>query len=125
MRTTIFAYKGFVGIQSHPEAEYIVAKTGNGNLGVVVDARGVDVSPEALELLKQVPKSRDDIGEFDVFQSGELVIIGWLGGYKRGFRPEYITGSSSYNPDLLKPVDGVEVPEDFKQNINNYLKSKE
>ena len=67
MRTHIFAYNGYVGVLSHPEAEHFIAHPGNGNLVCVVDAKGVDISPEALILLKQIPKSRDAIGDFDVF----------------------------------------------------------
>lgn len=119
MRTAIFAYKGYVGIKSHPSSEGIVAKPGDGNLGVVMESTGVDVSPEALDLLKKVKRSHDDLGEFDVFKAGDKIIVGWLGGYLRAFKPEDIEGSSTYQPSLLNPVEGVTTPQEFIDFIDN------
>lgn len=120
MRTKIFEYKGIIGIQSDPDAEGLVAKPENGNLGCVVHADFVDISPEALELLKEVKKGKDNIGDIDVFEAGEgIVILGWLGGYLNAFKPTDILGSKDYNPALLKPTEGVEVPEEFKDFVDN------
>lgn len=124
MRTHIFAYNGYVGILSHPEAEHFIAHPGNGNLGCVVDAKGVDISPDALTLIKQIRNSRDSIGDFDVFQAGDKIIIGWLGGYMKAFEPSKITGSNTYNPNLLKSSDNVIVPEGFKKFIDDLLKKQ-
>ncbi|MDD5650621.1 MAG: hypothetical protein PHF86_09430 [Candidatus Nanoarchaeia archaeon] len=66
MRTQIFAHKGWIGIKSNVNAEGLLNKPlDKGQLGFVVNADFVDISPDALELLKQVPLSGDDLGEVD------------------------------------------------------------
>ncbi len=124
MRTKIFAYKGYVGILSGPDAEHMVAKPGNGNLGCVFKAQGVDVSPEALTLLKSVGRGSGGLGEVDIFQAGDKVIIGWLGGYLKAFKPSEIEMSRDYNPGLLSSTEGVEVPEEFKKFIDGIIEQQ-
>ncbi|MEK6828566.1 MAG: hypothetical protein AABY15_00370 [Nanoarchaeota archaeon] len=119
MKTKIFVYKGIVGIQSGPDAEGFIAKPGNGNLGCVLDASSVEISKEALDLLVKIPKGGGGLGEIDVFQSGDKIIIGWLGGYLKAFKPESIETSRDYNPGLLTHTDGVEVPNEFKEFIDS------
>jgi len=121
MRTKIFAYKGIVGIQSGPDAENMVAKPENGNLGCVLEAQGIDISPEALELLKSIPRGRDGLGEVDVFQAGDKIIFGWLGGYMKAILPEQCETSRDYNPSLLNSTEGVEAPEDFRKFVDEQL----
>ena len=54
MRTKVFAYKGWVDIQSDVNAEGLLNKPlDKGQLGFVLNASFVDISPEALELLKK------------------------------------------------------------------------
>lgn len=118
MRVKIFEYKGYVGIDSDPNSEGLVAKPGGGSLGVVMDASKADISPKALELIKKVRKGRDGLGEIDVFGTTEKPILGWLGGYKKAFKPEEIESSRDFNPNLLKSVEGVEAPDGFKKFID-------
>ena len=113
MKTKVFAYKGYVGILSSPEAD-LVAKPGNGNIGCVADAANVEFSQDAIDLLKKVKRSSDDIGDVDVFKAGDgVVVFGWLGGYMKAFKPEDVEGSSTYNPSLLVATENVEVPKGF------------
>lgn len=120
MRTKVFAYKGFIGIQSDFNAEGLLNDPSKpGQLGFVVDADFCDIQPEAIELLKKIPKSGDDIGDVDVFKAGEKVIFAWLGPMLRVLDlNREISGSSSYNPRLLKPAN-FDTPEQFKQFIDN------
>lgn len=116
-RTSIFAYKGIVGIKSSTDAQGLINNPlAKGQLGFVVDARYVDVSPEAIEILKKIQKSGDCIGDFDVHKGdGEIpVIIHWLGGPLKMLDPKSgISGSRNYDPSLLKPCPNVEVDPDF------------
>lgn len=113
MKTTIFAHKGVIGILSSPDAEGFFAKPGGNNLGCVLDASSVEISEEALELLKSVRKGLGGLGDFDVFQSGDKVVIGWLGGYTKCFSPSEIETSRNYCPNLLKSSLGVVTPQEF------------
>lgn len=120
MRTSIFAYKGIIGILSSPEAEGLIAKPGNGNLGCVLDASKIDISIEALELLKTIRRGRGGLGEIDIFKAGDTkVIFGWLGGYMKLFKPSEIETSRDYDPSLLVSSEDVIIPEDFKKVVES------
>jgi hypothetical protein len=119
-KTKIFAYKGYVGIQSAPDAEGMIAKPEGGNFGVVVDADKAEISTEALELLKKVKRGRSSLGDIDVFQADDkMVILGWIGGYLNAFKPSDVEGSREYKPELLKATEGVEIPVEFKTYIDS------
>lgn len=122
MRTKVFVHRGFIGIQSDYNAEGLLNDPSKpGQLGFVVDADFCDFQPEAIELLKKVPKSRDDIGDVDVFKAGEKVIFAWLGhSHKILDLDREISGSSNYNPRLLKPTN-FDTPKSFKQYIDDNI----
>jgi hypothetical protein len=122
-RTKVFYYKGFIGIDSSPTAEGLLNNPlENGQLGYVVNADFVDISPDALEALKLVEKSGDDIGDVDAYQpSRNLRVFSWLGGSKRLIIPGSHTGSSTYDPEILEATGGVEVPQDFIDAVEGML----
>jgi hypothetical protein len=102
MRTQVFSYKGWVGIQSDVTAEGLLNKPlDKGQLGFVIDAAFVDISPEALDLLKQVKKSGDCIGDVDIIKSRDKVLFLWLGSPLKMFKPEQVTGSKEYDASLI------------------------
>lgn len=120
METTIFAYKGYVGILSDPDSDCLIAKPGNGNIGCVCDASKVKISPEAIELLKTVPKGHDDIGEIDVFKANDdMIIVAWLGGYLKVIDPKNAEAARNTNFNLLTASENVEIPESFKKFIDS------
>jgi hypothetical protein len=86
MRTQIFAHKGMIGIVSDYKAEGLVNDPSS-QLGFVLKAEFVDVQPAALELLKTIKKSGDDIGDVDIHASDIGPIINWLGGPWKVVRP--------------------------------------
>ena len=72
------------------------------------------MSPEALELLLQVQKSGDDIGDVDVFQADDgKVVFFWLGGQTQMFKPSEVTGSSTYNASVLKSCPSTKTDPEF------------
>ena len=121
MKTKVFSYKGMIGILSAPDAEGMIAKPEGGNFGVVVDGSQIEISEEALQLLKNVPKGHDSLGDIDVFKAdGDKIIFGWIGGYMTAFPARSIEGSRDYDPKLLTATEGVVVPVDFI----NYVESE-
>ena len=104
MRTSVFAHNGTIGIKSSVSAEGLLNNpTQKGQLGFVLDASFVDISPEALELLKKIPKSGDCIGDVDVFKAADgMVVFCWLGGPLAMINPSSAEGSRSYDASLLK-----------------------
>jgi hypothetical protein len=123
MRTQVFQHKGILGIQSDFEAEGLLNDPSQpGQLGFVVNADFVDIQPEALALLKNVKPSHDDIGDVDVFQANDgVVVFSWLGGNLRAMNPEVAQGSNSYHPELLKTSDNVVTPQEFVDFVESEL----
>jgi hypothetical protein len=114
MRTQIFAYKGWVGIKSDVTAEGLLNKPlDKGQLGFVIDITFVDISPEALNLLKKVKRSMDDIGDIDIIKSRDVVNLLWLGGPLKMFQPETVTGSSRYDATLITETKDIEIDPAF------------
>ena len=124
--TTVFAYKGIIGIDSTPTDEGMIAPYGNGNIGVVTDADKVRISPDALSLLKTIKKGRDYIGDVDTFKCNDKSnVFSWFGGHKRILDPAKSVGSRDYNPSLLKVYEGdIEIPDDFKVAVMDKLNSE-
>ena len=122
MKTKIFEYKGYVGIESHPNADGVIAcpKKSNQNLGYVVKAKSVKISPSALIVLKTIKKSHDAIGDIDIFSSNEGVIVSWIGGNKKLINPNIHEGSSSYDASLIVNTDkSILPPQDFIDYIDS------
>ena len=69
-----------------------------GRVGCVVmnTAENLGVSPEALSLLKQIPRGRDSLGDVDWFSSVRGDCFSWLGGTKRIVDPSHAEGSRDY-----------------------------
>ena len=125
MKTQVFSHKGIIGIQSDYKAEGLINDpTQPGQLGFVVDADQVEIQPEALELLKKVKRSGDDIGDVDVFSAdGGKVVFAWLGGPMRAMDPNEVEGSSTYDAGLLKSTEGVTPPQDFIDFVNTQVEA--
>ena len=103
MRTRVFAYKNFLGVQSSFTSIGLLNKPGEpGQLGFVMDAKEVFFSLEAIELLKKVKRSRDAIGDVDVFQSDSRVVFAFLGGPLCMYDATQIEGSRSHDAGLLE-----------------------
>lgn len=115
--TRVFEYRGLIGIRSSFDAEGLLNKPQTpGQMGFVVKAEFVEMPQEALDLLKKVKKSRDCIGDVDVFDSSQGVIFSWMGGQARVICIEEDKASRDFNPDLLEGVVKIvknEPPDDF------------
>lgn len=120
MRTQVFAHKGIIGIQSDINAEGLLNDPKLPNqLGFVIDAKFVDIQPEALELLKQIKQSADDIGDIDVYESEIGVVFSWLGGPLKVAKPDKITGSNCYDANLLTSNSDVKPSQSFIEYVDN------
>lgn len=127
MKTTVFAHRGIVGIESDLKSEGLLNNPAQpGQLGFVLDASTVRFSPEAVEELKKVKRSHDDLGEVDIFQTDDKrVIFGWLGGIRKAFKASDIEGSSSYDASLITSSADVETPQDFIDFVDGMLDQNE
>ena len=125
MRTKVFAHKNFIGIESSFEAEGLLNDPNQPfQLGFVVDAAFCDIQPEALELLKKIPKSKDSFGDVDVFKvDGGKVIFSWMGGSIVGIQATnpHVSGSSEYDPELLVANPTVKTNPEFIQVVEEFL----
>lgn len=121
MKTTVFVYGGYIGILSSFDAEGLLNQPKDaGRLGFVVDAASVRFSPEAVREFHKIRKSRDAIGDVDVFRVNDgRVVFSWLGGPKKIFQVRDVEGSRTYDPTLITPDPTVEVPEEFKRYVDS------
>ena len=126
MRTKIFAYKGVLGIESSDLADGLMNEPNEkGQLGFVLDARFVDIQPEALKILKRIERSDDENSELDIFKiENDIVVIAWIGSSMMVFYPEKTTGNSSYNPDLIKRTVSFKTPKAFKKFVEGGRKNE-
>jgi len=118
-RTKVFAYRGLIGIKSTWDAEGLINDpTADGQLGFVIDASHVDISEEALGLLKKIKKSSDDIGDVMAYKAQDgMTIFAWMGGIQRVLTNQH-EADNEYDPSTLTTTE-VEIPEDFKEYVDN------
>lgn len=124
MRTQIFYYKGYVGVQSSLDAEGLFNNPAEpGQLGFIVDAEYVDIQPEALDEILKLEKSYDDIGDFDVKKVDEKTYIMWLGGPLRvfDFNDKSISGSRYLNTSTLKSNPEIKPSDEFINYIDSSI----
>jgi len=142
---TFYGYRGYIGcdgfkvdfdIDSIEEGEMLKREQlsdalinnplESGQLGFVMELDKCRFNHEAIEVLKKVSKSNDDLGEVDIFSSVDGPTIGWLGGVLTLIGPE-TTGSNSYEPELLDDVEPVDldIPEALKDYIDTVLQMQE
>ena len=126
MRTKVFTYKGYIGIESNVKAEGLLNDPKKkGQLGFVVNAEFVDIQPKALTLLKKIKTSADDIGDVDVFKDSKgRVVFSWLCGPLKGFKPSGVTGSNTYDASLLKSNKDIAPSDVFVKVVDGWLKKK-
>lgn len=122
MRTQVFTYKGILGVQTSLKAEGLLNDPKDkSQLGWVFNAKHIDIQPEALQVLKRIKRDSGDLGEIDIFETENRdVIFAWVGGKKRIFDPDNITGSSTYDPDLIKRTVAFKTPKDFVKYVDEH-----
>lgn len=113
----VSAHKGvliFIGYGPAPRDAWVPA--GGGRIGCVVldSAKNVGISPEALELLRKIPRSHDAIGDVDWWKcDDDTCAFAWLGGYRRLINAANASGSRDY---VIGPhvVIENEIPDEVK-----------
>lgn len=100
---------------------------GNGRIGcVIMDTEGrLGLSEEALEWLRKVSKSGDDIGDVDAWIAGNgKGVFSWLGGMFCIKPLNGISGSSTYDIDAIPHVTiPNDVPEGAKASIDSGMEA--
>lgn len=101
LKTKVTAHKGIIVIETKdPVADSDFIPAGGSKIGCVLantkDRLGI--SGEALELLKKIPRSGDDIGDVDSFTSDKSGdVFTWLGPACRLVDPASASGSRTYD----------------------------
>ena len=110
MRTKVFAYKGIIGIKSY--AETIFLNDPQACKMFLVDANTVDISPEALALLKKLKKGDASIADIMSYKAGDTKVFGWSETLVK-IITKAVVADKCYNPDMLKAVMGVQIEKSF------------
>lgn len=129
MKVKVTAYRGLIIVEAQdPETPMQGwAPNGPGKIGSIIcdTAKNLGVSKEALDLLGQIRRSRDCIGEIDWFGADDgTKVFGWMGPFLAVFAPNRVSGSRNYHvfADSCKlipniPPEGIrkEIDEAFQQ----------
>lgn len=126
MKVSVFAYKGILGIETKdfdPKSDILLNDpTQPGQLGFVVDASKIHVSQEAKDLMLTIPKSGDDIGDVDCFEtSNGMTVFAWLGGPLAVKDPKKCSLAHDSKMNLLTVSEDIEIPEGFKNYVDNEI----
>lgn len=121
-RTSVFAYRGMLGILCPPKAEGVLTRPGKGgSFGTVTNANFADISFEALKILRSIRRGSSSLGDIDVFKSAEGPIFSWIGGQNIMLDPKETAASRDYDPSLLTAKKNVDIPEGFKKAVDEKL----
>jgi hypothetical protein len=127
MKTKIFTYKGWLGVESSEKAEGIIAKPEGGNLGVVVKTDCCEITPEAKQVFKNAGREG---GSFAPFMLTTHVgqgtahgksSFGWLGGYLNADEFANIKLGRDCDKkaiDDMIEVSNMTIPEEFKKFVD-------
>ncbi len=121
-KTLIFEYKGRVGIKAG--TKFINDPSKPGQLGCIVNVKEIEISKTALDILMNITKNHDAIGDLMCWKAGDINCFGWMGGYTYLLHPQ-AQGDRDYTPSLLKSqVSFVPPPPEFTKAVNKLKKSR-
>lgn len=127
MKTRIFTYKGWLGIESSPEAEGLVAKPGNGNMGCVLRTDCVEITPEAKQVFNNAKREGGSFAPFMLTTHKGAGVehgkssVGWLGGYLQACEfADVLIGRDCDKKavEYMIEVADMEIPSEFKQLVD-------
>lgn len=126
MKTKVFAHGGWVGIESNPKAEGLINDPSQaGQLGYVLDASHVEVSKEAIEVLKTIRRGGGSLGEVDCFKVTDgKVVFGWLGRELKAVNPADSEVARDTDFSLLEQVATIvpnDPPKEFVEAVDEFL----
>jgi hypothetical protein len=109
MKINVFSHKRFIGIQGID-----VQPKGMGNIESI-NKDNFKITIEAFNLLHEIKRGNNDIGDIDCFKHGDDIIFGWFGGAFGLFPVDDIETSNEYDFSLLKDFicDDIKIPVEF------------
>jgi hypothetical protein len=126
MRTKIFFYKDVLGAETDIEnGKFLNDPKGGGQLGVVVPVEEIDITPAAVEALKNAKREGGSFAPVMLTkhsdQSESKASIGLFGFGKHLFTGEDLCIGRTCDKSILElcNVADFELPEDFKEYIDS------
>ncbi|MHA2279988.1 MAG: hypothetical protein ACXAC5_03805 [Promethearchaeota archaeon] len=122
LKVKVTLYKDHLCIETLRPKEKVESfiPAGDGRIGCVLHGtKGrLGISKEALEWLKKVPTSHDDIGDVDAWETDKgKYCFGWLGGVY-SIKSQGVTGSRTYSAESIPHV---EIPNDVPEGAKQYV----
>lgn len=127
VKTKIFTYKGWIGIQSSENSEGLIAKPGGGNMGVVLSTSACEITPEAKAVFKNAGREGGSFASFMLTEHAGAPSehgkssIGWLGGYLNAAPFSAVKLGRDCNKSVLEDMTEVadmEIPIEFMDFID-------
>lgn len=128
MKTRIFAYKDWIGVESSEKCDGIIAKPGGGNIGVVVNTEFCEITPEAKRVFQGAHREGGSFAPFALTTHSDphnpahgKSSFGWIGGYLNA--SHFLEVAIGRDCDLsalddITVVETLEIPEEFKEFVN-------
>ena len=116
MKTKIFAYKGILGAETDLEnGVFLNNPLASGQLGCIIPIEQIEITQEAIDLLKTVPRERGSFAPIMLMKNH----IGLLGFSKHLFQGEDLCIGRQCDLSTLDKLTVVDyLPVDFKQFID-------
>jgi hypothetical protein len=128
MKTKIFAYKGALGAETDMEkGKFINKPLDDGQLGCVICVTEIEITQEAVNLLKSASREGGSFGPIMLTKHGGEIAktspasIGLMGFGKHLFMSEQVALGKSCDKEILDlcTIVEIEVPEEFKKIVDN------
>jgi hypothetical protein len=122
MTAKIFAYKGNIGIDIDMDGTFLNDPKGKGQLGCVISTKEVEISPEAIELIKSAKRGGGSFSELMLTKHANgdgFSSIGVMGFGKIHLGKEFEIGRTCDTSILADcSVGESEAPEDYRNFID-------
>lgn len=124
MKTSIFAYNGFIGIASSEANEVFPPNPEDYNFAVALD--DVEISQDAIDLFKKIEISEDKDDKrvgLSVKEENDTPTFAWNGGPNTYINPADSRAEFGSNFDLFTPAEDVKVDPEFIEFIDDMVAS--
>ena len=128
MRTKIFAYKGVIGAETDLDnGIFLNDPKSEGQLGVVVPVEEIDITPDAVFLLKSAPKEGGSFAPImltlhsNAADTESKASIGLFGFWKHLFRGSDLCIGRTCNTSVLElcNITDIEIPKEFIEVVDS------
>jgi hypothetical protein len=126
MKTKIFAYKGVIGAETDLDnGTFINNPKSSGQLGCVIDTKEVDITQDAVNLIKKAPREGGSFAPIMLTKHSDGgSSIGLMGFWKHLFGGDDLCIGRTCDVNVLDDCNivDIEIPIEFKNIVDSFYK---